>query len=260
MKTNGIAVAVACCLMCLIAAPAFGQENLALNKVVIKTADDIPVIRGNPWPGHERVNADPLDITGRTINPHRRALEIVRVGNTPGGSDYEPGKDFVMFNSWMIQWLLDGKQPRQGATYFVSCKYVASEKGHQGGSHGGYLTDGTRSAWGSRAPGWIYVDLGEEKTIGRAVVRQESGTNYISEKIVLQFAKPGAVDLEKDAPWENVVSIDDKLKNPLENVAQPVIDFKIQPVKSRYFRLVVEKGCLSNTNFAYISELELYAP
>lgn len=245
---------LACCLAGLLAELAFGQENLALNKVVIKTQEDIPVIRGELLDQN-----DPIDATCKTINSDRSAIEIIRVGNAPGESDYESKKDFSVHNGWMIQWLPGGKHPGPGATYFVSGKYVASEQGHNTTGHGGYLTDGTRSHWRAKAPTWIYVDLSGERAIGRVVVKQEGGTNYISEKITIQFAKSGAGDLNKDTSWENVIALDAKVRNPLENVIEPIIDFKIQPVKSRYFRLVVEKGCPVH-GYAYISELELYPP
>lgn len=231
-------------------------ENLALGKVVIKEVLDSQIIRGED----ETKTFDLIDPTGKLVGHEKRGIaQILRIGNTAGASDYKNGKDFTASGPYII-WKPEENRPSPGQTYFVSYTYVYSEKSHNSASHGGHMTDGNpNSTWVCEATNWVYVDLETPQAVGKVVLKQAGG-EYAPREMKIQYASEGAGDLENDDTWTDVISTDDKIKNPMIDVLDSEISFTIKPVTARYFRVFVQKGRKPEHNFGYLKQLELYTP
>lgn len=122
----------------------------------------------------------------------------------------------------------------------IAVGYPTRVSSNQGGSLGGYATDGRMDTrWESQFsdPQWLVVDLGVAHTICEAVIRWEHAS-----------ARDFSVDISSDSvTWTNVATI----SNNLEYVNRISITGS-----ARYFRL---NGTARTTGFGYsIYELEIH--
>ena len=249
----GAAALLACALcLCVGAAGAAGERpNLALGGVKTRTLEDVPLVRGKTPNGLDRIV-----FRGATYLP----IELIRVGDTPGKADYKPKQDVVLQHQF-VSWRPAGREPKAGATYYVTLKHILTESSHNTTGWGVYATDGNRrSAWRAISPAWIYVDLGKPATIGEVHLYQLP-EKYLAKTLRLQWAPDGLSDrqLRADKVWKDVVPAGD-WKNPLTGDAvKERMRLLIRPVEMRYFRVVAPHGA-RKFRAVRIREIELYAP
>jgi hypothetical protein len=100
---------------------------------------------------------------------------------------------------------------------------------------------------GVPAPNWLRVDLGSNVWINRWVVKQMGSLGWLADYNLSDYKLQGSLD---NAIWFDLDSVAD---NSLSST-----DRAFTATKVRWVRVYVTKGLRNNTNFASISELEIY--
>ncbi|MFA6128659.1 MAG: discoidin domain-containing protein [Bacteroidales bacterium] len=167
----------------------------------------------------------------------------------------------ILFSSVQFGWAQTNAQPgkpevnvalsKWGATATASSIYGPGYEASNvlDGRWSSRETDKWNSASG-KVPHWLLIDLGAERVIDRILIRHEGvygdGDQYNTADFRVQKANTG------QGPWIDLVP-------PVKGNTDSITVHNFEPVKSRYIRLLIDKGAPDNNEYARIFEVEVYS-